>query len=86
MKNDLAVMHAFDIVRESVITYHLHQLSKFLRFTFFSVIKQNQRTRFNDQCINVTSIKHRSHIAKQHMQANKQMDKADGIIILLYTY
>ena len=35
MKNELPVMHAFDIVRESVITYHLHQLSRFLRFTFF---------------------------------------------------
>ena len=34
MKNEVAVTHAFMIVRESVKTYHLHQLSKFLLLSF----------------------------------------------------
>ena len=73
MKNDLAVMHAFDIVRESVITYHLHQLSKFLRFTFFSVIKKTKEPGLminasTLQLSNIDLILEKQHISRQLLQ------------------
>ena len=70
MKNDLAVMHAFNIVRESVITYHLHQLSKFLRFTFFSVIKKTKEPglMINASTLQLSNID--LILEKQHMQPN----------------
>ena len=78
MKNDLPVMHAFNIVRESVITYHLHQLSKFLRFTFFSVNKTKTKepglmiNASTLQVSNILEIKHlileKQHISRQLLQ------------------
>ena len=74
MKNDLPVMHAFNIVRESVITYHLHQLSKFLRFTFF--LSNKTKTEEPGLMINASTLQVSNIdliLEKQHMQPNKQI-------------